>query len=734
MNLRFDLPAQDADAAGRFLKSEIEYCVPADISLGGKLADGRFVIGGARWAYVQDGRVLDYDEIANASEYRLTPMIGNACLEMVSNGRARILMRVSMKHLPRYTYIVQILNSRAKGGREHIYEGEEEQFCPKCGRPIFSATGECPSCAKKSSVFKKILRIAAGHKGPILFSSTLLAMMSGVNMINPYFQKYLIDSCFTLKQGFHPNVTVFAFAVGALIATTVVHLVLNVINSRVLAKVSSKIAAELRQTVFEKVQNLSIGFLTSQRAGDIINRITADTDRIRNTIVNVCGQLVRLAVLLVGVSILMFFIDWRMALVILLPAPLVAYLQYFFWTKILRRLMHRQWKIFDRSNSLLHDVLGGIRVVKAFGREGREVQRFVDSSEEFAEATIRTETIYSVLSPISNFIMKLGLYVVLFIGSVQILNGNMTIGLLVQFTAYINMVYDPLSWLVYLPRMLGDASVAFDRIFSLIDEKPEVENRTDALKPQIRGHVRFENVTFGYKSYEPVLREINLDVKPGEMIGLVGHSGAGKSTLVNLVMRFYDVNEGCVTIDGLDVRDIDQQTLCSQIGVVLQEPFLFQGTILDNIRYSRPTATEEDVIAAAKTANAHDFITAMPDGYDTKLTENGGNLSGGERQRISIARAVLNNPRILILDEATSALDTETESLIQEALQRLTKSRTTFAIAHRLATLKNADRLVVLDQGRIAETGTHDELLRRRGIYYNLVMAQREMSKSKVTA
>lgn len=730
MNLRYELPARDAAAVEKILECAPEYCLPADLSIAGKLADGYFTVGGENWAYVEEGRVLDFGRIADGTEYKLRPMVGNAYLEAVIGGRARMLARISMKHAARYGYLAQILNCKSTGERVRIYEGREERVCPKCGRPIYSASGECPTCTGKTAVFKRLIQVAGGHARAIFFASSLLIVISGVDMVSPYLQKILINTCFMHKTA-RPDLTVFTLCILGMIAAAVTDILLHVANARIVARVGSRIAADLRALVFRKVQDLSIGFLSSQRAGDVINRISSDTDRIRNALVNVFGTLAQQIVLLVGVSTLLFVIDWRMALVILLPAPLVAYIQYAVWVKVLHRLFHHQWRLFDRANSFLHDVLSGIRVVKAFGKEEGEVNRFVAYSDDFKDATVRSETVYSVLAPISNFIIKLGQYAIIFMGCAMIMGGSLTVGDLVQFLAYAGMVYGPLTWLMYLPRSLGDCAVACDRIFTLIDEKPEVENRPDALRPVLRGAVEFDNVTFGYQSYEPVLKNVTLKVKPGEMIGLVGHSGAGKSTMINLILRFYDVNEGAVRIDGNDLREIDQQALCSQIGVVLQEPFLFSGTILDNIRYSKPNATEAEVVEAARTANAHDFILRLPDGYDTLLDENGSNLSGGERQRISIARAVLNNPKILILDEATSALDTETEALIQEALQRLTKSRTTFAIAHRLATLRNADRLVVLDKGRIAEVGTHEELLCRRGIYYNLVMAQREMTRTR---
>lgn len=734
MNLLYDLPEKDRKAAENILQSAIEYCVPANLSLAGKLEEGWFAVGKTRWVYLKDGEPLDYAEIASGSDYKLSAMIGDGYLECVQNGRARIIVRLSMKHLARYAYIARVLNQKANNEPVRIYNNEDEYFCPKCGRPLPSATSDCPGCAHKSRVLLRLLHFAKGSERRLAVVAVLMLFSTAVSMIAPYLQKLLINSCLVPKGGQKPNVQLFFLCIGGLAGAAGLTTLISIINSRVMVRVSSRISADLRKTVFDKLQSLSIGFLTSQHAGDIINRITSDTNRIRSAIIDVCSSLVTQILTLIAVSVLLFAINWKMALIILIPAPLVGFLQYYFWVHVLHPLVHRQWRVYDRSNSFLHDVLNGIRVVKAFGQEQKEIGTFHMHSAHFRDATVRTETVYSTLSPVTNFIVQIGQYFILFLGCLMIMRNTFTLGDLQQFLAYATMIYGPLTWLMYIPRMLGDASVACDRVFTVIDEKPEIADRDRSAERSIRGNVEVSGVTFGYRSYEPVLSDINLDVKQGEMIGLVGHSGAGKSTLVNLISRFYDVNEGSVKIDGVDLRDISQQSLHSQIGVVLQEPFLFNGTILDNIRYAKPDATLEEVIAAAKTANAHDFIAKFPDGYDTYVAENGNNLSGGERQRISIARAVLVNPRILILDEATSALDTETEALIQEALGRLTKNRTTFAIAHRLATLRNADRLVVLEKGRIAEVGTHDELLRKHGIYYKLVMAQREMTKHPASA
>jgi ATP-binding cassette subfamily B protein len=379
---------------------------------------------------------------------------------------------------------------------------------------------------------------------------------------------------------------------------------------------------------------------------------------------------------------------------------------------------------------LVGDALQGIRVVKAFGQEPTEMYRYGEANHDLVEQNIRADGMWQGVFPLFALISTSGAILVWYFGGWMVLRDEITLGTLMAFTAYLGMFFGPLQWFSQAINWTSRAMAAADRVFEIMDTPSDVPDDIEpVVMEQVKGRVVLHQVTYGYETHHPVLKDINLTVEPGEMIGLVGHSGAGKSTLINMICRFYDPNQGFIIIDGVPLKKIKQEELRKQIGVVLQETFLFDGTITDNIAYSKPDATPEEIMRAAKIANAHDFIVRLPDGYDTRVGERGHRLSGGEKQRIAIARAIVHDPRILILDEATASVDTETERQIQEAISRLVKGRTTFAIAHRLSTLRNADRLVVLDKGQIAEIGTHEELLDKQGVYFKLVEAQRELSK-----
>lgn len=584
--------------------------------------------------------------------------------------------------------------------------------------------------AKRSSVSSAIKRLLITAKPEwkyLLFVFLLFGVASAIGVVLPYLNRILTDDYILQENG---NGLVYGlFGMAAAIFGVYVLQTLVWIGRGILISVAgNRLVVRLRDIVFRKIQSLSIAGVSQNTTGELMKRVNGDTNEIRGFFISQLPPVLEQVLLLIVISAILFFYDWRLALFILVPAPFVVIAMRSFWN-FMRGLFRRRRELNAQGSAILHDTFSGIRVVKSYGMEKREEERFVAMAAKERDAQLRQEKIWAVLMPFLSFLVGAGEFILLYFVGNQMLQGKMTPGQMAQFSAYSGMIYAPLNRLMRLPQQLMSAATSVSRVYDLLDQPEDVADSKSPEEPSWEGNITLENVRFSYDGTEDVLRDVNLQIKAGEFIGLVGRSGAGKTTLINLIMRMYDVGEGRVLIDGVDIRNIPQEELRSHIGVVLQENFLFSGSVAQNIAYAKPKASREEIIRAAKLAGAHEFIVRLPDGYDTYIGEKGHTLSGGERQRISIARALLPDPKIILLDEATSSLDTETERKIQEALKILCRGRTTIAIAHRLSTLRNATRLVVLDRETIAEEGTHEELMAREGIYCNLVLSQREMSK-----
>ncbi len=579
-------------------------------------------------------------------------------------------------------------------------------------------------------VLLRLWRFARPYRWPLAGGFALTLGSTAASLVPPYLTIPLMDDVLIpFQNGQQIDPWLVAWLLGGLLGAALAAWILGWAKTWLLALVSERIAADLRTTTFEHLLHLSLDYFGAKRTGDLIARIGSETDRI-SVYLSLHALDFATDVLMIGMTaVILFSIDPALALVTLLPLPFIGWLIHLVRDR-LRTGFEKIDRVWGEVTSVLADTIPGIRVVKAFAQERREAGRFHDANRRNLAVNDRLNRTWSLFSPTVGLLTEIGLLVVWGFGIWLVSRGQITVGVLTAFIAYIGRFYGRLDSMSRIVSVTQKAAAGAKRIFDILDHHSNVPEPAQPLPvggagQPLRGEIALQGVGFRYGP-RAVIRQLDLTIRPGEMIGLVGHSGSGKSTLVNLICRFYDVTEGRILADGTDLRRFALADWRRHIGVVLQEPFLFFGTIADNIAYGKPGATRAEIVAAARAAHAHEFILRLPHGYDSLVGERGQGLSGGERQRISIARALLIDPRILILDEATSSVDTETEGEIQKALDNLVQGRTTIAIAHRLSTLKRADRLVVMDRGRIVETGTHDELLARQGAYWRLHEAQQQ--------
>ena len=606
----------------------------------------------------------------------------------------------------------------------------EEAICPICNTPLAPDQEECPVCSKvihtppSTWTLFRLWRFAKPYRWQLLAGFLLTLASTAATLVPPYLTMPLMDDILIPYQNGKPiDVGLVTLYLAGLLGAALLAWGLGWIKTYILALVSERIGRDLRTTTFEHLLNLSLEYFGGKRTGDLMARIGSETDRI-NVFISLHLLDFATDVLMIGMTaaILVSINPW-LALVTLLPLPIIAWMIHVVRDR-LRTGFEKVDRIWAEVTNVLADVIPGIRVVKAFAQEKREAERFHEANRHNLALNDRLNRTWSLFSPTVTLLTEIGLLVVWAFGIWQVAHDQITVGVLTAFLAYISRFYTRLDSMSRIVSVTQKAAAGAKRIFDILDHVSSVPEPANPVQlPRVTGRIEIRDVGFRYGN-RAVIRGISLAIEPGEMIGLVGHSGSGKSTLVNLICRFYDVTDGAIRIEGADIRSVSVAEYRRHIGLVLQEPFLFFGTIAENIAYGKPDASREEIIAAARAAHAHEFILRLPHGYDSLVGERGQGLSGGERQRISIARALLIDPRILILDEATSSVDTETEKEIQKALDNLVRGRTTIAIAHRLSTLRKADRLVVMDRGKIVEVGPHDELMAREGHYYRLYQAQ----------
>lgn len=568
------------------------------------------------------------------------------------------------------------------------------------------------------NIIRRIMGYVWKYRGMALIAVALLILLILLNLISPMITKAVIDD--VIREG---NYSILPKLLFAILAISLCKGVVIYFRSYYFEKVSQNCLFDLRNQLFRHLQYQSFTYFDNNRVGELMSRMTGDLEGIRIFIISGITVLLENAIYFIGTIIVLLSMNAKLAIVSLIMSPFIAWAAYRFDKKI-RPVFSQIREQHAVLNTAAQENIAGVRVVKAFARENYEIEKFKKENRKNRDNNILASLVWSKYSSIMDFLSGLSSIIVLWYGGRLVALGQISLGTLVAFNNYLWMLINPMRMLSWVVNIMERAITSGERVFNILDTGSSIKNKPNPYKPkEVRGDVKFSDVSFYYKDQQ-VLFHINLDVPAGKTVAIMGATGSGKTSIINLISRFYDVSSGRVLVDGVDVRDWDLNSLRDQIGIVMQDTFLFSATIEENIRYGNPDATREEIIEAAKIAKAHDFIMEMPDGYDTIVGERGVGLSGGQKQRITIARAIVKNPKILIMDDCTSAVDMETEFEIQQALKRVMKGRTTFIIAHRISSIKDADEIIVLDKGRIAERGTHQQLLCQKGKYYEIYCQQ----------
>lgn len=608
----------------------------------------------------------------------------------------------------------------------HATYNKQRSFCPRCGRKLPNPEAECINCSSKKNLFSKFVRYIVPQKGKLFLCMILSIITTIMSLVPPYITRIMVDDVIpSAADGVEIAMQRLVSVLVTLICVYVVQYSVSALRGYILRYTGDQIVINLKKDIYAKAQYLPLSFYDKTSTGSVINRVNSDTGTIQNFVLRISQEAVVKFFLLIGLAVIMFSMDWKLTLFSFLPIPLVVLTGKFFGQRIAPKY-RRLWRKSSAISTLLADTIPGVRVVKAFTNEKETTDKFSRYCDDWMKEDRKAAVTANIFPNIMTFLVTCGSVIIYAVGGSQIItgSGDLTLGMLVSFVSYASMFYDPVNFFANLSDSYQNTLASAEKILDILDAEPEHDFGKGNMPDKLQGRIEFKNVNFSFDRSKKVLSNINLVIEPGDIVGIVGTTGSGKSTLINLIMRYYDSYEGDILIDGINIKDIDMGYYRSQIGFVQQDPQMFRDTVFNNIAYGNANAHAEQVMYAAEVANAHTFITKLPDAYDTMLGERGVGLSGGERQRVSIARAVMKNPNILIFDEATAAVDSETEHLIQAAIERLIRGRTTLMIAHRLSTLRKANKIIVVDKGEIIEFGSPEELLAKKGKYYKLVQIQ----------
>ncbi len=729
------------------------FAIAGDLSEVGKYSESAIVVSDRSLGVFDGGEAKIY-KISEISELKSKRMYGNAVLSAKIDGEGR-------KILFRYTYSIAALCDSAALFINHINEGaslDEEMsimeavferalcVCPKCGRTLLHPGAECIMCRSKLKIAKRLFGYMSDEKWNILLGVILALITTAMAIIPPTITGFIVDAVFpggSGKSGIAPlnyirdrlggDAEKLLFAMIVLLFTTyALQHGIGIVRAYIFRRVGNRSVARLRCDIYKKAQYLPMSFYDKTSTGSVINRIASDSSTLQNFMLRITQEAVVHLFQLVGIVIIMFALNPTLTLLSLIPVILIAVVTRIFRKRI-RPYYRRIWRRWSAVFANLSDTIPCIKVVKSFTGEERSAESFKEKNDDWLEMDRRLSKLTTAFPQVVSFLVSCGSLIIWGIGGSRVIDGvpGFSAGLIVSFISYASMFYNPVTFFANLSDSFQSALASTEKILDILEATPETQEKSDPVPEKLEGKIEFRHVTFSFDRTKKVLDDVNLTIEAGDVVGIVGTTGAGKSTLVNLLMRFYDGYSGDILVDGHNIQKFDLAAYRSKIGYVQQEPQMFSDTIYNNIAYSRPDATVEEVFCAADVANAHNFIVRQPDGYDTLLGERGVGVSGGEKQRLSIARAVLMNPSILVFDEATAAVDSETEHLIQEAVDRLISGRTTLMIAHRLSTLKRANKIIVVDGGKIIEFGTPDELLKKKGKYYKLVEIQSMKSEAE---